>query len=144
MRFPSSRNGNRRKSNKDRLEATWSSGVTLDGTCVYFLSGYCRLGRDCPHKHYSSTPEPERAEQPPALPVQEEAAAKPASWYRVVHKTSLAKLRRTECSICLENMSAPKTNPVGKVRSCGHNFHVSCLSEWSKRRSACPLCDCPL
>ena len=116
--------------------SSWADGATKDGTCVFFLSGYCQKESNCPHKHYT---EQEREESPPFdIPV------KRTTWHKVIRKSALARLRKTECSICLENMKAPKLNPVGKIKKCGHTFHINCIEEWVKRRSVCPMCDCSI
>jgi hypothetical protein len=42
-----------------------------------------------------------------------------------------------ECSICLENY---KKDDMIIILSCDHNFHESCLKEWSKNNNSCPHC----
>ena len=42
-----------------------------------------------------------------------------------------------ECSICLENY---KKDDMIIILSCDHNFHESCLKEWSQNNNSCPHC----
>jgi hypothetical protein len=42
-----------------------------------------------------------------------------------------------ECSICLENY---KKDDMIIILACNHNFHESCLKEWSKNNNSCPHC----
>ncbi|XP_019085352.1 PREDICTED: RING finger protein 24-like [Camelina sativa] len=44
------------------------------------------------------------------------------------------------CSICLENLSAPKPCDFMTRMICSHVFHGWCLFEWLKRKHTCPLC----
>jgi len=53
---------------------------------------------------------------------------------------TLVYKRMCECPICYTNLDAAVT---GKAElSCGHAFHLSCLSKWfhSKSDSSCPMC----
>lgn len=53
---------------------------------------------------------------------------------------SLFYKRMCECPICYTNLDAAVT---GKAElSCGHAFHLSCLSKWfhTKADSSCPMC----
>jgi hypothetical protein len=42
-----------------------------------------------------------------------------------------------ECSICLENY---KKDDMIIILACTHNFHESCLKEWSQNNNSCPHC----
>ncbi|MCL7046524.1 hypothetical protein MKW94_024338 [Papaver nudicaule] len=42
------------------------------------------------------------------------------------------------CSVCLQDMSGGGEDVV--ALKCSHTFHEKCMSEWSKRKSNCPLC----
>lgn len=39
-----------------------------------------------------------------------------------------------DCCICLDNIEK------GVELSCEHKYHCSCINEWKKIRSVCPLC----
>lgn len=41
-----------------------------------------------------------------------------------------------ECSICLGKDADPRS----KIKACGHVFHKTCLNEWAKVNSSCPIC----
>ena len=41
-----------------------------------------------------------------------------------------------DCSICLENIEASECTWT----PCLHVFHSSCLTEWSKQSTTCPIC----
>lgn len=41
----------------------------------------------------------------------------------------------TECAICLSPFNVSK-----ETLSCGHAFHKSCIQEWCRSSSSCPLC----
>lgn len=41
-----------------------------------------------------------------------------------------------ECSICLEVMFESNATELG----CGHLFHFSCVDQWFKVKSTCPIC----
>ena len=42
-----------------------------------------------------------------------------------------------ECCICLEQLYYKKTM---KMNQCHHEIHISCVKEWFKEHSDCPLC----
>lgn len=42
-----------------------------------------------------------------------------------------------ECSICLDAINA-ETGQV--LMSCGHPYHLKCISDWLHNTKACPLC----
>ena len=42
-----------------------------------------------------------------------------------------------ECCICLELLHHKKTM---KMNFCHHEIHISCVKEWFKEHSDCPLC----
>ena len=44
------------------------------------------------------------------------------------------------CPICLETMRYGDSF----VTSCGHNFHLHCLTHWLKSKSSCPMCRCEI
>lgn len=50
------------------------------------------------------------------------------------------------CLICLDSLSDDDRNRKenDKLRevilSCGHNYHQSCIEEWNKSNTTCPLC----
>ena len=49
-----------------------------------------------------------------------------------------------ECSICTEELPLrcfTYNNPIDLFRtSCGHNFHVACISRWCQKNNTCPIC----
>ena len=47
------------------------------------------------------------------------------------------ELNNNECSICLDVIN---DNNLVNLINCQHNFHSSCILEWSKINNTCPLC----
>ena len=45
-----------------------------------------------------------------------------------------------ECSICLCELFAEDSQPVRRIRVCGHEYHEGCLFHWLKASKKCPLC----
>ncbi|KDP25720.1 hypothetical protein JCGZ_23941 [Jatropha curcas] len=45
------------------------------------------------------------------------------------------------CCICLEVYK--KMDKVGKVRNCGHDYHVDCIKKWLSMKNVCPICKAP-
>lgn len=43
-----------------------------------------------------------------------------------------------ECGICKDNFK--RNDMVSKMRNCTHTFHSSCINEWGKYKTECPLC----
>jgi hypothetical protein len=41
-----------------------------------------------------------------------------------------------ECSICFESLYSTDARTL----SCGHDFHLSCLLEWTIQKKNCPMC----
>jgi len=41
-----------------------------------------------------------------------------------------------ECSIC----SGDSQEDVVRLKTCGHSYHSSCLTEWINKNNSCPLC----
>ena len=48
----------------------------------------------------------------------------------------------TECVICLQPLDEDK-EPVIKISSCGHVFHLKCIRQTFKRGNICPVCRNP-
>lgn len=40
----------------------------------------------------------------------------------------------TTCAICIHR------RPVNCTLSCGHGYHVSCISRWQEHSTSCPMC----
>ena len=118
-----------------------SSSVTRDGSCMYFMSGHCRLGAQCPHRHEGvdtvAHPAPAKKREKRNLSITSIAT-------RVTSQKQLRALRLEDCCVCLEAFTAPKAKPIFKLRDCKHVFHLHCLTEWSEFGESCPLCDTPL
>ncbi|KNA15708.1 hypothetical protein SOVF_095670 isoform A [Spinacia oleracea] len=45
------------------------------------------------------------------------------------------------CVICLEEYK--HMDDVGNLKSCGHDYHVSCIKKWLSMKNACPICKGP-
>ncbi|GAB4854935.1 hypothetical protein Ancab_023523 [Ancistrocladus abbreviatus] len=45
------------------------------------------------------------------------------------------------CAICLEELSGMEQ--VGRLKNCGHDYHVSCIKRWLSMKNACPICKGP-
>ena len=49
-----------------------------------------------------------------------------------------------ECSICTEELPLRCFNYNEQVdvfrTSCGHSFHMSCISRWCQTNNICPIC----
>jgi len=43
--------------------------------------------------------------------------------------------KNEECSICLSKVNKPRCKT-----KCNHVFHITCLKEWLKMNTTCPLC----
>lgn len=43
------------------------------------------------------------------------------------------------CSVCMASMNNATGVPC-RLRHCGHRFHRSCLSQWFRHSSRCPVC----
>jgi RING-H2 zinc finger domain len=46
-----------------------------------------------------------------------------------------------KCSLCQEHFGPEGAYTLGQ---CGHNFHITCISESSMRQSVCPMCRSPI
>ncbi|KAL2554454.1 RING/U-box superfamily protein [Forsythia ovata] len=51
---------------------------------------------------------------------------------------SLDQFQQGTCVICLEEYN--NTNDVGRLKVCGHDFHVSCIRKWLSIKNMCPIC----
>ena len=50
-------------------------------------------------------------------------------------------IKNETCSICLESLSCRAKISI----SCGHNFHVKCLTNWARQdKDTCPNCRCDI
>ncbi|KAJ6350066.1 hypothetical protein OIU78_006284 [Salix suchowensis] len=47
----------------------------------------------------------------------------------------------TSCAICLEEYR--RADKVGKIRNCGHGYHVGCIKKWLSMKNMCPICKAP-
>ncbi|KAM3698273.1 hypothetical protein ACB098_06G176500 [Castanea mollissima] len=45
------------------------------------------------------------------------------------------------CAICLEEYKIEEE--LGKVKNCGHEYHVDCIKRWLLIKNACPICKAP-
>lgn len=43
----------------------------------------------------------------------------------------------SQCSICLNSFKGLKNKTT---LECGHEFHYTCIFEWNKKNTSCPLC----
>ncbi|XP_061960713.1 RING-H2 finger protein ATL7-like isoform X3 [Populus nigra] len=43
-----------------------------------------------------------------------------------------------QCSICLGEYQEKEVLRI--MPKCGHNFHLSCIDEWLRKHSTCPVC----
>lgn len=42
------------------------------------------------------------------------------------------------CAICLEEYK--NMDDVGTLKTCGHDYHVSCIRKWLSMKNMCPIC----
>lgn len=42
------------------------------------------------------------------------------------------------CAICL--VEYKNMDDVGTMKTCGHNYHVSCIRKWLSMKNMCPIC----
>jgi predicted amidophosphoribosyltransferase len=42
------------------------------------------------------------------------------------------------CVICLEEYK--DMEDVGALKTCGHDYHVSCIKKWLSMKNMCPVC----
>ncbi|CAN1257991.1 E3 ubiquitin-protein ligase MBR1, partial [Linum perenne] len=45
------------------------------------------------------------------------------------------------CAICLEEYK--KTSKTGKLKKCGHEYHMGCIKKWLSVKNSCPICKGP-
>ncbi|KAL5546188.1 hypothetical protein UlMin_005875 [Ulmus minor] len=45
------------------------------------------------------------------------------------------------CVICLEEYK--NMDDVGTLKTCGHDYHVSCIKKWLSMKNSCPICKGP-
>ncbi|GMH10086.1 hypothetical protein Nepgr_011927 [Nepenthes gracilis] len=45
------------------------------------------------------------------------------------------------CIICLEEYQ--NMDEVGRLKSCGHEYHVCCIKKWLSLKNLCPICKVP-
>eukprot|EP01059_Diplonema_ambulator_P004999 TRINITY_DN1473_c1_g1_i3.p1 TRINITY_DN1473_c1_g1~~TRINITY_DN1473_c1_g1_i3.p1 ORF type:complete len:134 (+),score=13.34 TRINITY_DN1473_c1_g1_i3:45-446(+) len=128
-------NNESRKRTIEETGVSWRLGSTNNGECIYFLSGFCRLGDRCPFSHGNEAREPEVQEE--GLPPQKRVKLIST---KVTDQRVVRKIRTDECSICLETLSKPKIKPIIKLTSCKHYFHEQCITEWLGYGDACPVC----
>jgi hypothetical protein len=57
--------------------------------------------------------------------------------YEVVREETLPCRANAKCSICLEAMRGSEPR---RALTCGHEFHVHCVSSWFRREQTCPMC----
>ncbi|KAI3849858.1 hypothetical protein MKW98_026772 [Papaver atlanticum] len=46
------------------------------------------------------------------------------------------------CVICLDEYR--KEEQIGRLRNCGHDYHVGCIKRWLSMKNACPICKAPV
>ncbi|CAN0909275.1 E3 ubiquitin-protein ligase MBR2 [Linum grandiflorum] len=56
------------------------------------------------------------------------------------HSTSDKNLEDS-CAICLEEYK--KGSRIGKLRKCGHEYHMGCIKKWLTVKNSCPICKGP-
>ena len=59
--------------------------------------------------------------------------------YKIVIEIVLVNCR---CTICLGEYQEKEVLRI--MPQCGHNFHLSCIDVWLRRKSTCPVCRLPL
>lgn len=47
---------------------------------------------------------------------------------------------RSQCSICMENMTSDGDHEIIVLTNCGHLFGQKCISKWIKMKKECPNC----
>ncbi|XP_057339344.1 E3 ubiquitin-protein ligase RNF126-like [Microplitis mediator] len=77
---------------------------------------------------------------PPDIPQNSWSA--PTARQRSRRKGSGASTDKTNCTICLAEISLPQ---IVNVRPCGHAFHMKCIQDWQKQgqtesHKSCPNC----
>ena len=45
-------------------------------------------------------------------------------------------IKQHECPICYDALSKATVHTL----ACGHNFHTTCVSQWLKDNTSCPMC----
>ncbi|KAL5569294.1 hypothetical protein UlMin_025869 [Ulmus minor] len=50
--------------------------------------------------------------------------------------------QEARCSICLEEYNYGQEK-VGRMKKCGHDYHVECIREWLLKKNFCPICKVP-
>ncbi|KAJ9684586.1 hypothetical protein PVL29_016852 [Vitis rotundifolia] len=45
------------------------------------------------------------------------------------------------CTICLEEYKSKEE--VGRMKNCGHDYHVGCIRKWLSMKNSCPICKAP-
>ncbi|CAN1148439.1 E3 ubiquitin-protein ligase MBR1 [Linum perenne] len=48
---------------------------------------------------------------------------------------------QVSCAICLEEYK--KTSRKGKLKKCGHEYHIGCIKKWLSMKNSCPICKGP-
>ncbi|XP_030533828.1 RING-H2 finger protein ATL39-like [Rhodamnia argentea] len=51
---------------------------------------------------------------------------------------AFSSLEDAQCSICLGEYQEREVLRI--MPKCGHNFHLSCIDTWLRKRSTCPVC----
>ena len=52
----------------------------------------------------------------------------------------------TECSctcsesVCNQQEEYKDMDDVGALKTCGHDYHVSCIKKWLSMKNLCPVC----
>ncbi|KAK7279365.1 hypothetical protein RJT34_24415 [Clitoria ternatea] len=55
-----------------------------------------------------------------------------------IYCSSEPSLEEGTCAICLEEYK--NMDDVGTLKTCGHDYHVSCIRKWLSMKNVCPIC----
>lgn len=59
----------------------------------------------------------------------------------IYDELELGRIKDTECAVCLAEFE--EGDQLRYLPPCSHTFHVSCIDEWFRIHSSCPLCRSP-
>ncbi|XP_022156138.1 putative RING-H2 finger protein ATL69 [Momordica charantia] len=58
------------------------------------------------------------------------------------NREAFSSVEDAQCSICLGDYEEKEVLRI--MPKCGHSFHLSCIDEWLRKQSTCPVCRLPL
>ena len=60
---------------------------------------------------------------------------------KVIRDNLCCRHLKQTCMICMDNTPITSTNTIKSKRlTCGHSFHIECISEWFITSDDCPVC----